>query len=78
MKIFEITDIGPSKPAKVSNVGPGQSAEIDHGDGTKTVVDLKKANMVKDPKTQKVKIQKKTNNVRTGPSAIKTGDEAKH
>lgn len=36
MKIYEVTQ------SKVSRVTPGQSAEIDHGDGTKTVVDLKK------------------------------------
>lgn len=28
--------------SRVTSVRPGQSAEIDHGDGTKTVVDLKK------------------------------------
>lgn len=36
MKINEVTQ------AKISKVMPGKSAEIDHGDGTKTVVDLKK------------------------------------
>ena len=35
MKINEITK------GKISKMMPGQSAEIDHGDGTKTVVDLK-------------------------------------
>lgn len=75
MKINEITSIGPSKPAKISNVRPGQSAEIDHGDGTKTVVDLKKANLVKDPKTKKVKVQKNQSAMAIGPASVKTGDQ---
>lgn len=39
MRMHEILE---TQPAKVSRVRPGVDAEIDHGDGTKTVVDLKK------------------------------------
>ena len=52
MKINEITK------GKISKIMPGQSAEVDHGDGTKTVVDLK-ANpnaLQKDTMTGKVKL----------------------
>jgi hypothetical protein len=37
---------------------PNQSAEVDHGDGTKTVVDLKKnpQALAKDPATGKIKL----------------------
>jgi hypothetical protein len=53
MKISEVT-----LPAKVTKVMPNQSAEVDHGDGTKTVVDLKKnpQALAKDPATGKVKL----------------------
>lgn len=55
MKINEVTQ------GTISTVRPGQSAEIDHGDGTKTVVDLKKnpSALQKDPATGKVKLNKK-------------------
>ena len=47
--------------SKISKVMPNQSAEIDHGDGTKTVVDLKKnpTALTKDPNSGKVKLNKK-------------------
>lgn len=55
MKINEITQ------SKISAIKPGNSATVDHGDGTKTVVDLKKNPnaLVKDPTTKKIKLQKK-------------------
>jgi hypothetical protein len=55
MKINEIT---MTTPSRVTSVRPGQSAEIDHGDGTKTVVDLK-ANpnaLLRDPATGKLRL----------------------
>lgn len=55
MKISEVV-----QRAKVSQVRPGQTAEIDHGDGTKTVVDLRKnpGALQKDPNTGKVRLNK--------------------
>lgn len=70
MRIYEID----SKITKMA----GNNAEIDHGDGTKTVVDLKKnpAALQKDPASGKVKMNK---NAKPGASkdpktAIKPGD----
>jgi hypothetical protein len=53
MKISEVM-----QPSKVTKVMPNQSAEIDNGDGTKTVVDLKKnpQALTKDPETGKIKL----------------------
>ena len=53
MKISEVM-----QPSKVTKVMPNQSAEIDNGDGTKTVIDLKKnpQALAKDPATGKVKL----------------------
>ena len=44
--------------ARVTKVMPNQSAEVDHGDGTKTVVDLKKnpQALAKDPESGKIKL----------------------
>jgi hypothetical protein len=76
MKISEVM-----QPAKVTKVMPNQSAEIDHGDGTKTLVDLKKnpQALAKDPATGKVKLsqqqkpgQQKTT---TSQSTVKPGDK---
>lgn len=71
MRIFEVTQ------SRVTNVRPGTSAEIDHGDGTKTVVDLKKNPnaLQKDPTTGKVKMNK-SNSAGTNQSktTIKPGD----
>lgn len=39
MKIREILE---QQPAKITKVQPGRSAEVDHGDGSKTTIDLKK------------------------------------
>jgi hypothetical protein len=72
MKITEITQ------GKISNMQPGNSAEIDHGDGTKTVVDLKKnpAALQKDPATGKVKLNKKAQPGKVDPSkVVKPGDD---
>jgi len=64
---------------KVTNVRPGQSAEIDHGDGTKTVVDLKKNPnaLSKDPASGKVQMKKSNSAGGTNkPQAtIKPGDQ---
>tara|TARA_E500000178_G_scaffold304006_1_gene314543 strand:+ start:3626 stop:3883 length:258 start_codon:yes stop_codon:yes gene_type:complete len=61
MKINEITEMQGQKPSVIKNLKPGQSAEIDHGDGTKTMIDLKKnpTALQKDPKTKKVTLTKK-------------------
>lgn len=58
MKIREILE---TMPAKISRVKPGIEAEIDNGNGTKTVVDLKKnpTALSKDPITKKIKLQTK-------------------
>ena len=55
MRIDEITK------AKIDTVRPGVEATVDNGDGTKTVVDLKKNPnaLVKDPTTKKIKLNKK-------------------
>lgn len=56
MKISEVT----TQQGKISKIMPNQSAEIDHGDGTKTVVDLKSnpSALTKDPASGKVKLNK--------------------
>ena len=61
MKINEITEMQGQKPSVIKNLKPGQSAEIDHGDGTKTMIDLKKypTALQKDHKTKKVTLTKK-------------------
>lgn len=73
MKIYELM-----QPAKVTKVMPNQSAEIDHGDGTKTVVDLKKnpQALAKDPSTGKLKLNKQpTKPGQADKATIKPGDE---
>ncbi len=73
MKINEIT------AAKITQMKPGQSAEIDNGDGTKTVVDLKKnpTAIQKDASTGKVKLNKKPKpGGKPNPATqVKPGDE---
>tara|TARA_R110000851_G_scaffold37714_3_gene97234 strand:+ start:330 stop:587 length:258 start_codon:yes stop_codon:yes gene_type:complete len=61
MRINEITEMQGTKPAIIKNLKPGTSAEIDHGDGTRTMIDLKKnpSALQKDPKTKKVTMTKK-------------------
>ena len=56
MKVKEIIE---NRPAKITKVRQGVEAEIDNGDGTKTVVDLKKnpAALSKDD-TGKIKLNK--------------------
>ena len=39
---MKVKDITENTTARVTSVRPNQSAEIDNGDGTKTVIDLKK------------------------------------
>ena len=55
MKISEVM-----QPSKVTKLMPNQSAEVDNGDGTKTVIDLKKnpQALAKDPETGKVTLNK--------------------
>lgn len=74
MKIIEILE---AQPAKVTAVKPGQSAEIDHGDGTKTVVDLKKnPNALQKDASGKVKLQKKPQPGEKNPkTSVKPGDQ---
>lgn len=74
MKMQEILE---AQPAKISKLKPGAEAEIDHGDGTKTVVDLKKnpSALTKDP-TGGVKLNKKPTPGKKDPATIiKPGDE---
>jgi len=73
MRIFELTQ------SKISKVA-GDSAEIDHGDGTKTVVDLKKnpSALTKDPASGKVKMNKGNKPGAAGQkpeNKIKPGDQ---
>lgn len=77
MKISEVM-----QPAKVTKVMPNQSAEVDHGDGTKTVVDLKKnpQALAKDPATGKIKLstqQQKPGQAASNKqnTAVKPGDK---
>ena len=59
MKMSEILEAPQSK---ITAMKPGVSAEIDHGDGTKTTVDLKKNPTALDKdETGKVKLNKKPN-----------------
>jgi hypothetical protein len=57
MKVYEVTT-----QAKITKVMPNQSAEIDNGDGTKTVVDLKKnpQALASDPESGKLKLNTQT------------------
>jgi phosphoenolpyruvate synthase/pyruvate phosphate dikinase len=75
MKMSEILEAPQSK---ITAMKPGVSAEIDHGDGTKTTVDLKKnpAALDKD-ETGKVKLNKKPNPGATKDpkKVIKPGDQ---
>jgi|SaaInlStandDraft_1057018.scaffolds.fasta_scaffold11704_6 hypothetical protein len=79
MKINEITEMQGSKPAIIKNLKPGQSAEVDNMDGTKTIIDLKKnpSALQKDPKTKKVTINKKPQpGTKTNPATtVKRGDK---
>lgn len=74
MKMKEILE---AQPATISQVKPGQSAEIDHGDGTKTVVDLKKNPTALSKDSQgKVKLNKKPDPNKKDPATmIKAGDK---
>ena len=70
------------QPAKVTKVMPNQSAEVDHGDGTKTVVDLKKnpQALAKDPESGKVTLNKQPqkpgqSNMSKQNAAVKPGDK---
>ena len=71
MKINEITK------GKISKMMPGQSAEIDHGDGTKTVVDLKTnpGALQKDTMTGKVKLTKGSGQKANPKSTVNQNDE---
>ena len=70
MKINEIT-------GKISKMMPGQSAEIDHGDGTKTVVDLKTnpGALQKDTMTGKVKLTKSNSGQKKDPNTTVNQNE---
>jgi hypothetical protein len=73
MRIKEILEA----QATITQMKPGQSAEIDHGDGTKTVVDLKKnpAALSKDS-AGKVKLNKKPDPNKKDPATmVKQGDK---
>jgi hypothetical protein len=77
MKIREILET----QAKVTKVKPGIEAEIDNGDGTRTVVDLKKnpQALTKDPVTKSIKMNTKPKTGETPDPAkiIKPGDSVK-
>jgi len=72
MKIIEVTQ------SKITKIMPGSSAEIDHGDGTKTTVDLKKnPTALQKDAAGKVKLNKQQQGSETGvkkPAQIKAGD----
>jgi hypothetical protein len=77
MKISEVM-----QPAKVTKVMPNQSAEVDHGDGTKTVVDLKKnpQALAKDPNSGKVTLNTQPqkpgqSNMAKQDMSVKPGDK---
>lgn len=76
MRIKEILE---AQPAKVTRVKPGAEAEIDNGDGTKTVVDLKKnpQALSKDETTGKIKLQTKPKpgQAKDPAKMIKPGDQ---
>lgn len=73
MKITEITK------AKIDAIKPGIEATVDNGDGTKTVVDLKKnpTALQKDSSTGKIKLNKKpTSGAAKDPAkVVKPGDD---
>ena len=73
---MKMNDILEAQPAKISQVKPGASAEIDHGDGTKTVVDLKKNPTALTKNAQgKVQLNKKADPTKKDPAKlIKPGD----
>jgi len=74
MKMYEILE---NKPATISKLKPGAEAEIDHGDGTKTIVDLKKnpSALTKDA-TGGVRLNKKPTPGKKDPATmIKAGDK---
>lgn len=79
MKINEITEMQVGKPSIIKNLKPGQSAEVDNMDGTKTIIDLKKnpTALQKDPKTKKVTINKKPQaGAKANPATqVKKGDK---
>jgi hypothetical protein len=73
MKIKEILE---AQPATVSKVKPGQSAEIDHGDGTKTVIDLKKnPNALSKDNKGKVTVNTQSDEKPNPLKKIKPGDK---
>jgi hypothetical protein len=74
MKIKEILE---AQPATISQLKPGQSAEIDHGDGTKTVVDLKKnPTALTKGSDGKVKLNKKPPaGIKDPATMVKPGDK---
>lgn len=77
MKISEIVET----QAKVTRVKPGVEAEIDNGDGTRTVVDLKKnpQALTKDPVTKSIKMntKPKPGEAKDPARVIKPGDTVK-
>lgn len=71
---MKLSELGQSKITKLQ---PGTSAEIDHGDGTKTTVDLKKQPnaLQKDAATGKVKMNKSNSAGKTdAKTTVKPGD----
>ncbi len=75
MKIFEITKkrLREEQVAKLSRIVPGAEAEIDMGNGTKTVVDLKK-NPTALTKSPDGKIMMNTQGVTSGGVQTSTPD----
>lgn len=78
MKIYELMQ---TQTAKITKVMPNQSAEVDNGDGTKTVIDLKKnpSALTKDPESGKVKLAtkqtQKPGQPAKKPDSFKPGDQ---
>jgi len=74
---MKMNEIAPGI-SKVTSVKPGQSAEIDHGDGTKTTVDLKKnPNALSKDASGKVKLNKpqQPGGPKDPKTTIKQGDK---
>jgi hypothetical protein len=74
-QVNEYSNNSAMNKSKISDLRPGQSATIDHGDGTKTTVDLKKNPLTKDTKGSiKLNAPAKTGQKPNPANLIKKGD----
>lgn len=76
MKIKDIVEA--NNQSRITRIRPGQEAEIDHGDGTTTTVDLKQNPnaLEKDPRTNRVNVRTNQNSKQNqnNRAAPKVGD----